>query len=126
MAFWDFFRKKKADVTFSPIPPQPTFTLDNQDGPCSDVTEIMILDYLQCLKEDPDQFVVLTAPAIQNNIRFVQACTISEGYVLQIAVGEPTRLYEQMCTFDQLCAHFLAFFHGSFCPDLKQYHPVAF
>lgn len=126
MAFWNLFRKKNSDVTFSTLPPQPAFTLDNQDGPCRNVTEATIREYLQLLTEDPDQFVVLTAPAMQNNMRFIQACPVPDGFVLQIAVGEPTRLYERICTFDQLYPDFLAFFHSSFQPDWNLYQPVEF
>lgn len=75
----------------------------------------------------PNQFVILTAPDVQNKVRYVQACT-SDGEV-EVELGieeEGTRLYYKMCSEEECCRIFLDFYENRLVPDMGEYQPVRF
>lgn len=72
--------------------------------------DIDIEDYLADMFVTPDQFVVLSAPKAQNNIRFVQACTHDGEIEVELGIEEKgTRLYYKMCTQEECYRIFLDF-----------------
>lgn len=103
------------------------FTLENQDGALADVAEHDILQYIQYMIEDTDQFVTLTAPKAIDSIRFVQAAITKGEIEVEIGVEkEKCHLYYKMCTREECEKIFLEFFHGDFVANMEEYQPVLF
>lgn len=90
---------KGKEVVFQNVDRQEGFTLRNQERELYDFEESDIESYLDDMLITPEQFVVLTAPAAQNQIRFVQATVHPNG------------------------EHF---YHNAFNPDKSAYQPVKF
>lgn len=113
---------------FQNVKSQEGFTLRNQERELHDFEEIDIELYLNDMFITPRQFVVLTAPAAQNQIRFVQATVHSNGELeVELGVeGEGTRLYYKICSEEECCQIFLDFYHNAFSPNRKEYKPVEF
>lgn len=116
------------DVLFQETPKQDFYTLENQDGSTGDVDEGAVEDYLEQMLHDPDQFVILTPPAAQNGVRFVQARRQEEQIEVEIALQEEggVRLYYKMVSPCQCRRIFLDYFRGAFFPDRAEYRPVEF
>ncbi len=119
--------KKGKKVVFEKTSPQPGFTLRNQEGELTDFRDIDIEDYLADMFDSPDQFVVLTAPQAQHNVRFVQACTHDGEIEVEIGIeGEGTHLFYKMCTEEECFRIFLDFYENTFIPKMEEYKPVEF
>lgn len=116
------------EVIFQNMERQNSFSLRNQETQLHNVRETDIEDYLDDMFITPDQFVVLAAPAAQNNIRFVQA-TVHKSGDLEVELGiegEGTKLYYKFCSEKECCQIFLDFYNNHFNPDLREYKPVEF
>lgn len=116
------------EVLFQNINSQEGFTLRNQERELHDFEEIDIELYLNDMFITPRQFVVLTAPVAQNQIRYVQATVHSNGE-LEVELGiekENTQLYYKICSEEECYQIFLDFYHNAFNPDRKEYKPVEF
>ena len=84
--------------------------LRNQESELTDFRDIDVEDDLADMFVTPDQFVVLSAPKAQNNIRFVQACTHDGEIEVELGIEEKgTRLYYKMCTQEECYRIFLDF-----------------
>lgn len=121
---------KGKEVVFQNIKKQEGFTLRNQERELYDFRDIDIEDYIADMLVTPDQFVVLTAPAAQNHVRFVQA-TVHRSGELEVELGveneDGTRLYYKYCSEEECYQIFLDFYDNyGFSPDLKEYKPVGF
>ena len=103
------------------------FTLENQDKKIKNVSDSDILDYIDIMINDSDQFVTLTAPRAIEKIRYVQAALTDDEIELQIGVEkEKCYLYKKMCTEQECSRIFLDFFHNTFVPDMEEFEPVMF
>lgn len=114
------------EVVFKKVKPQQGFTLENQDRMLTDIREIDIEDYLEDMFHSPDQFVILTAPRAQNEIRFVQAIN---GEEIEVELGiedEGTHLYYKMCLSEECRRIFLDFYDHTFIANMDEYKPVEF
>ena len=119
---------KGKEVVFQNVKSQEGFTLRNQEHELHDFEESDIEFYLDDMFVTPEQFVVLTAPVAQNQIRFVQA-TVHPNGELEVELGiegEGTQLYYKICSEEECCQIFLDFYHNAFCPDRSAYKPVEF
>ena len=67
-------------------------------------------DEYAILFDDPDQFVILTAPQPQHKVRYVQACVQDEGIEVELGIQEEgTRLFGKLCTEEECYRIFLDF-----------------
>ena len=119
--------KKNKEVVFQKVKSPQGFTLENQDRKLTDFGDVDLEEYLEDLYVTPDQFLILTAPELQHQVRYIQACT-HDGQV-EVGLGvedEGTRLFYKMCTEEECTRIFLDFYDGYFVPDMKEYKPVEF
>ena len=120
------FKKNKA-VVFQKVKSPQGFTLENQDRKLTDFRDVDLEDYLEDLYVTPDQFLILTAPELQHQVRYIQACTHDGQVEVELGVeDEGTRLFYKMCTEEECTRIFLDFYDGYFVPDMKEYRPVEF
>ena len=69
------------DVVFEDMEEQAHYTLENQGGSTREVDEAALEDYLEQMFDDPNQFIILTPPAAQNGVRYIQARRQSGGQI---------------------------------------------
>lgn len=137
MAF-SLFKKKEAkpeakqtfktDVVFANQEEQTGFQLQNQEQTLTDFRDVDIEDFLRDMFVTPDQFVILDAPKAQHGIRFVQATAVGGMIDLELALEKEdgTRMVCKDCTQEECYEAFLAFYDGTFVPDMGEYEPVRF
>ena len=119
--------KKNKEVVFQKVKSPQGFTLENQDRKLTDFRDVDLEDYLEDLYVTPDQFLILTAPELQHQVRYIQACTHDGQVEVELGVeDEGTRLFYKMCTEEECTRIFLDFYDGYFVPDMKEYKPVEF
>ena len=119
--------KKNKEVVFQKVKSPQGFTLENQDRKLTDFGDVDLEDYLEDLYVTPDQFLILTAPELQHQVRYIQACTHDGQVEVELGVeDEGTRLFYKMCTEEECTRIFLDFYDGYFVPDMKEYKPVEF
>ena len=119
--------QKGKEVIFQNVSPQQGFTLENQEGKLTDIKDIDIEDYLEDMFDSPDEFVTLTAPEAQNQVRYVQACTHDGDIEVEIGIEEEgTRFYYKMCSQEECYRIFLDFYDNTFVPEMDEYKPVEF
>ena len=123
-----FDESKKTKIVGFELKPEGTvFTLENQDGLLEDVTENDILEYIDILIDDEEQFVTLCAPKAIKSIRYVQAAVTDGKIEVQIGVErEKCYLYYKECTESECKKLFTDFFHSEFNPNMDEYRPVEF
>lgn len=115
------------DMVFENVAKQSKFTLESQNGKTENFRDVDIEDYLADMFEDPDQFVILTAPEPRNKVRYVQACVQDEGIEVELGIQEEgTRLFGKICTEEECYRIFLDFYDNTFVPDMSEYKPVEF
>ncbi len=120
-----FKRKCKNNVKVDLILKQNSFSLENQDGKNNEIESIDIEYGLQGLFNHKNQYIILTSPDIQNNIRFVQACMINNSVEVQILYQDTTpQLLYKLCSQEECWRIFLDFYDSVFIPNLKEYKPV--
>ena len=119
--------KKNKEVVFQKVKSPQGFTLENQDRKLTDFGDLDLEEYLEDLYVTPDQFLILTAPELQHQVRYIQACTHDGQVEVELGVeDEGTRLFYKMCTEEECTRIFLDFYDGYFVPDMKEYKPVEF
>lgn len=119
--------KKNKEVVFQKVKSPQGFTLENQDRKLTDFRDVDLEEYLEDLYVTPDQFLILTAPELQHQVRYIQACTHDGQVEVELGVeDEGTRLFYKMCTEEECTRIFLDFYDGYFVPDMKEYRPVEF
>ncbi len=119
--------KKNKEVVFQKVKSPQGFTLENQDRKLTDFRDVDLEEYLEDLYVTPDQFLILTAPELQHQVRYIQACTHDGQVEVELGVeDEGTRLFYKMCTEEECTRIFLDFYDGYFVPDMKEYKPVEF
>ncbi len=116
-------------MVFKNMEEQNSFTLRNQERELRCFGTEEIEDFLEDMLVTPDQFVVLTAPKAQKQIRYVQACLLDDGTVeteLGIEESDGTHLYGKICEDEECVRIFLDFFKNRLTVDRKEYKPVQF
>ncbi len=99
---------------------------ENQNG-SGEVDFELLVDMLQQMFEDENQFVTLSVSApVYDGVRFVQACRIPEGIDVQLGIGEgtQTKLVEKVCNEDECSRIFMHFFDTLKVEDISRYTPV--
>ena len=119
--------KKGNEMVFQKVKSQQGFTLENQERKLTDFRDIDIEDYLADMFVTPDQFVILTAPKAQYNVRYIQACTHDGEIEVELGIEEEgTRLYYKMCSEEECYRMFLDFSENRLVPNMEEYKPVEF
>ena len=77
-------------MVFKNMEEQDSFTLRNQERELRCFGTEEIEDFLEDMLVTPDQFVVLTAPKAQKQIRYVQACLMTELWKRNLASKSQT------------------------------------
>ena len=116
------------EMVFEKTEPKEFHTLRNQENELRDYTEEDILEFLEIIMEDTEEFVTLTSEHLVKGIRFVQA-TVNDGEItLQIGMEKEdgTHLYEKVVTFEQCKEIFLNFHNGMWNEDLNDFEPTLF
>ena len=112
-------------AVFQKVKPQKSFTLENQNGKISKFCDNDIEDFLEEMFISTEQFVVLTAPAPEQRVRFVQACMEEDKVNLQLGIEEnETSLVYKLCSKEECRRIFLEFYHDRFVPDDSEYRMV--
>ena len=112
---------------FQTVGKQDGFKLENQNGALREFRDVDIEDYLENMFEDPEQFVILTAPEALHKVRFVQACVQKEGIEVELGIEENgTHLVYKMCSKEECIRIFLDFFEDEFLPKMDEYRHVQF
>lgn len=118
------------EMSFENMEKMDDFSLETDEGEKNNFTKADILLAINEMLEFEDAFVILTAPKAIRKIRYIQSTVVGddeEEILLQIAVEEDrTRLFEKICTEDELKDIFLQFYDGKFDPDMSKYEPVKF
>lgn len=123
-----FSKKESKEVVFKKVDRQDGFKLENQNGALRSFREIDIEDYLEEMFASPEQFVTLTAPEAQNQIRFVQACLQGDKVEVELGIEKEdgTHLVYKLCEEEECARIFLDFFDNEFIPKMEEYQPVQF
>lgn len=115
------------EIIFKNVAEQSRFTLENQNGRTENFEDVDIEVYLEDMFDDPEQFVILTAPEPRHKVRYVQACVQDEGIEVELGIQEEgTRLLGRLCTEEECYRIFMDFYDNAFVPDLSEYRPVEF
>ena len=117
------------DVVFEDMEEQAHYTLENQDGSTREVDEAALEDYLEQMFDDPDQFIILTPPAAQNGVRYIQARRQSGGQIeaeIALQAEGGLRLYYKMVSPRECRRLFFDYLDNVFRPDLAEYQLVEF
>jgi len=116
------------EIVFQKVKKQQGFILENQERKLTDFSSADIEDYLKDMFATEDQFVILTAPEPQHEVRYVQTC-VNDGEIeveLGIEDEEGTHLYDKKCTEEECCRIFTGFYVNTFVPKMEEYKPVEF
>lgn len=122
----NFFKKKRKNNTkLDLVPKQNSFSLENQYEKNNDIENIDIEYGLQDLFNHKNQYIILTSPDTQNNVRFIQACMIDNSVEVQILYQDTTpQLFYKLCSQEECWRIFLDFYDNIFVPNLKEYKPI--
>lgn len=116
------------EMVFEKIEPKEFHTLCNQENELRDYTEEDILEFLEIIVEDTEEFVTLTSESLINEIRFVQAKVHNEEITLEIGMEKEdgTHVYGKIVTFEKCREIFLNFHNGKWNEDLNDFEPTLF
>ncbi|MDE7229772.1 MAG: hypothetical protein K2N56_04760, partial [Oscillospiraceae bacterium] len=72
-----------------------------------------VLDFLNKMFDDPEEFVVLSLAEIKHNIGFVQSAQVEGGLTVQLGIEEEngTRLVEKYCSEEECVEIFREFYN---------------
>ena len=101
------------------------FTIRTQETITPVTTDHVILDALEPMLENPDDFAVLESSRPIFDIEYVQVCQDREagGIHLEFCLlcGKKRKLFCKSCSYE-VCEHeLLDFFHGTFQPQFSEY-----
>lgn len=105
-------------------------TLRRNDGAApreiEDPSEEELRLFLQSMYDDADQFVVLTLPEARDVIRYVQACQVPEGIIVQLGIEHKggVSLHEKLCSREETDAVFAKFLAEGTVEDRESFTEV--
>lgn len=117
------------DLTFKKEEPTEKPKLENQDGYLQDFTWDHVLDYLEKVFDDYNQFITLTLPKASHDIRFMQACQAPDGmFTIELGIEkeEGLKLVEKKASREQCVAIFQKFYEQGIVEEVETYTPVEF
>lgn len=105
-------------------------TLRRNDGAApreiEDPSEEELGRFLQSMYDDADQFVVLTLPEARDGIRYVQACQVPGGIIVQLGIEHKGRvtLHEKLCSREETNTVFARFLAEGIVEDRESFAEV--
>lgn len=116
------------EVVFGKTEPKDYHRLRNQGDELRDYTEEDILDFLDMMMEDTDEFVTLTSENLISEIRFIQAAVNDGEIILQIGIEKEdgTHVCEKEVTYKKCKEIFLNFHNGIWNENLDDFEPTLF
>ncbi|MCI8409897.1 MAG: hypothetical protein HFJ09_11615 [Lachnospiraceae bacterium] len=116
------------EMVFSKTESKKFHTLRNQESELRDYTEEDILEFLEIITEDTEEFVTLTSEKLIGEIRFVQAAVNNGEITLEIGMEKEdgTHLYEKVVSFENCKEIFLNLHNGIWNEDLDDFEPALF
>ena len=116
------------EMVFEKTEPKDYHTLRNQGYELQDYTEEDILEFLEIIIEDTDEFVTLTSEKLISEIRFVQAAVNDGKITLQIGIEKEdgTHVCEKEVTYEKCKEIFLNFHNGIWNEKLDDFEPTLF
>ncbi len=87
-----------------------------------------VLDFLNKMFDDPEEFVVLSLAEIKHNIRYVQSALVTNGLTVQLGIEEEngTRLVEKLCSEAECIEIFREFYNTTNVVNINEYSEVKF
>ena len=133
MGLFDIFknnsRKTTTDVDFEKVRYTGKMTLENNfDGAKDSPTWQDIQLYINKMIQNSEEFITLTLSEAVYGVRYMQACSVKEGYSLQLGVetDDKTNLVEIICDKNEMAERFKKFYEYGFVEDLEKFKPVSF
>lgn len=133
MGLFDIFknisRTKTTDLDFEKVPYTGKMKLENNfDGPIDSPTWQQVQLYLDKVIQNNEEFITLTLSEAVYGVRYMQACSVTGGYSLQLGVetDDKTKLVERVCDKMELAERFAQFYEYGFVHDLDLFKPVTF
>ncbi|MDE7423269.1 MAG: hypothetical protein K2N51_06215 [Lachnospiraceae bacterium] len=116
------------EMVFEKTEPKDYHTLRNQGDELRDYTEEDILEFLEIIMEDTDEFVTLTSENLISEIRYVQAAVNDGEITLQIGIEKEdgTHLCEKEVTYEKCKEIFLDFHNGIWNENIDDFGPTLF
>lgn len=124
-----FRRKQKNEKAFSCCKETAQWTLENEDGLLSEVSEAILLEQLEFVYDHANEFLILTAPKEIHGLRYMQITMLeNEDINLQVGIEKQNAcyLYEKQMDEYECSDIFLNFFVHAKLPDLTDFQPVEF
>lgn len=131
MKLFNLFSKKKSveDISFGIVDHNGNMTLENNfNGVIENPAWEDVLDYIDAMLADEQEFVTITLPEAMNGVRYMQACRVSDGISVQLGLeqGSKTKLVEKLCSEELAIEYLNAFYHHSTVNDADAFSPVQF
>ena len=116
------------EIVFEKTEPKDYHTLRNQEYELRDYTEEDILEFLEMIIKDTDEFITLTSEKLISEIRFVQAAVNDGEIILQIGLEKEdgTHVCEKEVTYEKCKEIFLNFHKGIWNEKLDDFEPTLF
>lgn len=87
-----------------------------------------VLDFLNKMFDDPEDFVVLSLAEIKYNVGFVQAAQVGGWLTVQLGIEDEngTRLVEKLCSEEECVKIFREFYNTTNVANIDEYSEVKF
>jgi len=124
----NLFRKKTTDIKFDRIEYSGKYRLENQNICMHEFGQCDILDFIQQIVDDEDQFITLELPKASCGVRYVQACVNRGKIEVQLGIEESDhiRLVSKNCSLEECQNIFIRFFETGEVERAAEYKPVRF
>lgn len=122
-------KKKTTDVTFKVVDYTGNVTLENNfKGIVNNPNWDMILDYINQMLGNDQDFVTLTLADCPYDIRYMQACKVKSGISVQLGIEKDNtpKLVEKICDKNQTIKYFETFNRYGYVADADSFNPVEF
>ncbi len=129
LSFWKkILKPKTTDISFDKVVSTGKATLENQDGRIYGFGHLEIIEYIQKIIDDTQQFITLELPEANYGIRYVQASVNYGKICVQLGLedGANTKLVEKICSQEECQRIFLDFFDYGYVNEVEKYKPVQF
>ena len=127
--FKNKFRKTTTDIDFEKVRYTGKMKLENNfDGPIDTPTWQQVQLYINKMLQNNEEFVTLTLSEAVYGVRYMQTCSVKEGYSLQLGVetDDKTNLVERVCDKKELIERFTQFYEYGSVDDIDRFKPVSF
>lgn len=122
------FKPKTTDVSFDKVISTGKATLENQDGRINEFGHLEIIEYIQEIIDDTQQFITLELSEANYGIKYIQASVNYGKISVQLGLEDEnnTKLVEKICSQEECERIFLDFFDYGYVNEVEKYKPVQF